>query len=210
MKLGIFVNKQHKNYIPYISFLCSQIPNHDNVIIESYSTDSKISSYSYYDVNIFLNRYALLDIEKILKFNFTESSVIKNNFFCSIAIILNKDIVAKSEEKLIDHLTSLKYSSDLIHNISYMPSVGAVGCSQEKALFLCYNDLDDNFISFLKEYHYKEKRISYNDIIKTINPKKQLIKYKNTDLVLLDKNNKIIWDQIKNKWVKFNSKKEIF
>lgn len=196
MKIGIFVNKDHQNYIPYIAFLTSQIAEYNNIFIHSYNNVSIFSDYNLYEKNVFLNRYCLLNIKTIQK-------LANKNFIlgidCDIHIpicILTKNTINKigKNTRIFSYLSKP-------YKFSYL--------TLDKSVFDCYNDLDDSYIKFLKEYFYKNKPVFFKGKVYYIDPKTQLKNFKNTHLAILNKNLQVIWDSKKQQWIKLTSKEHI-
>lgn len=196
MKIGIFVNKDHQNYIPYVAFLTAQIAECDNIFIHSYNNISMFDDYKFYDKNVFLNRYCLLDfktIQKLANKNFLLN--IDYNIHIPICILV-KDTLnkIKKDTKIFSYLSKpCKFS--------YL--------TLDQSIFDCYNDLDASYIKFLKEYFYKNKPVFFKDKIYYINPKTQLKSVKNTHVAILNKNLQVIWDDKKQQWIKLTSKEHI-
>ena len=66
MKLGIFVNQEHINFIPFISILTAQTADIENINIHVINHKSKIKDFNFYDMNLVLNRYCLIRFDKLL------------------------------------------------------------------------------------------------------------------------------------------------
>lgn len=194
MQIGIFVNRDHGNYIPYVAFLSAQISEYDNIHIETYNNLSIFSEYKFYDRNIFLNRYCLLDLDFISK------KILNKNYIINMEYELNIPICILSKK-------TIKSINSKQRIFSYLSKSCKINfTSLDKSIFDCYNDLDELYIKYLKEYFYKNKPIFYNNKIYYIDPKKQFFHAKNTDVAVLHKNLKVIWDNKKQKWIKLTSK----
>ena len=207
MKLGILVNKQHINFIPFISFLTAQIADRDDVEISIINDASNLKDISLCDINLIVNRYCLINIDKL--FN---KKYLNDIFFLpchhkkSIVLFPKKSITIKEKNLSINEFIRKNSISDhkTFGNICHLANIGCVNCKTSSCTFLCFNDLDDNFIDFLKSYFYKHKEIYYNNNIYIINPNTNLFKYDGSDACLINKNLSVCWDNVNNKWKKLN------
>lgn len=200
MTLGLFVNKNHVNYISFIAFLTSQVIEHNNIVINVFNDYDKISNFNFSDINILLNRYCFIRLNKIFNskksFGQIKTSPLNEIVVFPKDITINKNISFKS---FIEEISL--YQHEFLHKECYMPNIGYVNCKPSDSTFLCYNDTNEYFINFLKEHLYKRKDIFYNNKVYTIDPNKYFFKYKNQDACLLY-NNLIVWDSSTQEWKK--------
>lgn len=207
MDLGIFVNKNHINFIPFISFLTSQIADKDNINIHIVDYKTKIKDLQFYDMNLYITRYCLIRLDKILKQNYLNKIFLLPCYHKKALVLFSKHHIKKEygENTILDIAELLE---PLDHNLfdkeCYLHNIGCVNCKAEDSVFVCYNDLDKNFIDFCKEHFYESKRIYYNGVIYSINPNKYFFKHNNTDVCILNKNLTVSWDPKNNKWKKLN------
>lgn len=207
MKLGIFVNKQHINFIAFISFLTAQISEYTDIHIKLIDNQTLIKDIELFDINIIINRYCYIRLNKLFNKKYLKHSYLLPCYHNKSIAIFPKDLITNDNENLnclqIIETISDKYHKTLNRECA-LYNIGCVNSTIANATFLCYDDTSDNFIEFLKEYHYKNKRIYFNNKIYTINPNKNFFKYKDTDACKISSKVTIYWDKQTNEWKRLN------
>ena len=207
MRLGIFVNQEHINFIPFISILTAQTADVENINIHIINHKSKIKDFNFYDMNLVLNRYCLIRFDKLLNKKYL-NKIFSLSCYHDHALVLFPSAAIKTEYMnsyvrdlallLKDSKHSILNKECCLHNINY------INASASNSVFLCYNDEDKYFIDFLKEHIYNSKKIYYDKRIYDINPNDNFIKYNGKDVCVLDKKLIVTWDPRLNKWKKLN------
>lgn len=210
MNVGIFINKQHNNFYAYASFLSSQCIDKNNIFLHTFDDKTIAKDIPSYDINIYLNRYAYINIEKII------SEYVSTDVYLAYhSTIVNPSIVLAPKNKslrrnisLIDCLYSL-YSMDhcSLKNKSFLQNMGYVGTSISKAWFICFDDMSEYFIDSLRDLSSTKKAILYKNKIYNINIYKDFFIYKNTNVCKIQKNKYLIWNQAKQQWQGITLKK---
>lgn len=207
MRLGIFVNKEHINFIPFISFLTAQTANMENIDLHVIDSQSKIKDFSFHDMNLILNRYCFIRLNNLINKKYSNNIFSLPCYHSNSISLFHKDAIKKehTNSNIMGLPTLFEKSERLsLDKECCLHNIGCVNTSAYKSIFLCYNDLDQYFINFLKEHLYKKKIISYKNTLYTIDPNKNFLKYKNTDVCIINKNLTVSWDSKNNKWKKLN------
>lgn len=201
--LGIFVNKNHINYIPFIAFLTSQIADRDNILLQIYDANTEIKNINLADINVFLNRYCFFDFDSILNDkNFDNNAyAVPQEFISPLMICPKSNVLGLEPNNPVIDVSHRVSTLDLYK--CYLPNMNYINSSLAKSIFICYDDMATNFIDTLKEFLYKEKAVWFNNKTYVINPQIDLFKYKNTDVAKINKNTFVIWNNKTQEWKKF-------
>lgn len=201
--LGIFVNRNHTNFTSYIAFWTSSILEENNIFLQVYDDNTRFKDIVIYDVNIFLNRYCFFDPKSLLENDdYTKNTYLVHSELTNPIIVCPKSAtIGWNRDEFLSSFCKVLQGLDL--QKCYLSNIGYINSILSQSVFICYDDFSLDFMSFLNEFFYKEKPVFFNGKLYTIDPKKHLFKYKNTDVAKINNQTYVVWHSKTQQWKKF-------
>lgn len=211
-KVGIFLNQNHINYYDYGMFLCRQIASFDNIYLHGFNNATNVRDMPTYDVNIYMNRYAYIRLNKLTKILKDDIYLLPAITIPHIVVINNKSSHQHEQQEeclLVNHLSFLQTSNytDLIE-YSHLRNSSNIGSSIPESLFISFDDKSLNFIEELKSFHENKKVVFYNKKIYEIGYE-DLSFDRDKIIAKLSRNLRVVWNSRRNMWIKYKPKRKI-